>query len=131
MTGSAIEAIPRLPDIPEPEKGIPLERAKGLVDFLKHVATLSTATLLLTATMADRLFAGATNRSLLVIPLVLAGGSLAISLVIHIGAIGLIDRPILQKGAFDRVAIWAATAITFFLASLLFVGWFAIQNFPA
>jgi hypothetical protein len=125
------ESVPRLPEIPEPEKGIPLERAKGFVELLKHVATLSTATLLLTATMADRLFAGATNRSLLVIPLVLAGGSLAISLVTHIGAIGLLERPTLRKGVFDRVAIWTSTAITFFLASLLFVGWFAIQNFPA
>jgi hypothetical protein len=130
MSDAKIERIKPLPEIPEPDRGISIERAKALIDLLKHVATLSTATLLLTATMADRLFAGAVDRSLLIVPLVSSGIALAAALVAHMRALELVDRRSLRKGTVDGLALWGSIAIVLFLVSLAVIGFVAVKNFP-
>jgi hypothetical protein len=119
-----------LPEEHEPVPGLPLERVKAFIDFTKHIATLTTAALLLTTAFADRLLLNVPGRAYLVVPLSLAAASLVTCLFAHLRAIHLVDRPRVERTALNGFANWLIIATILFYLSVVVLAGVVILSFP-
>jgi hypothetical protein len=96
----------------------------------KHIATLATATLLLTTAFADRLLLNVPGRGYLIVPLSLAAASLITCLFAHLRGLHLVDRRQVAKVALNAFTNWLAVATILFYLSVLLLAGVVIFNFP-